>query len=188
MNVTTDHHSKFTAALLSVVVLSSGAVAITSCTAVADTGATQSQGTETGAMLRTSLDELARALQGVGNIQRVQESIVMSLPDSQLFEDAHPDTLNNAGMARLNKIGVALREHVDTRVYIEEYVPARNPSARATRQAMLQADLIRNELIKRGIPTDRLVVDLGSASTRAVPAGNETGLLHSFTLRIVPLE
>ena len=68
-------------------------------------------------------------------------------------------------------------------------MPAGNPSARATRQATLQADLIRNELIKRGIPTDRLVVDIGSASTRAVPAGNETGgLLHSLTLRIVPLE
>lgn len=60
-----------------------------------------------------------------------------------MFEDAYPDTLNNAGTARLDKIGLALCEHADTRIYIEEYVPV----------------------------------------------GNETaGLVHSFTLRIVPLE
>lgn len=187
MNVATRHHPQFTAALLSVVVVL-GSGAITSCAAVGDTGVTQSQDGKTSATPSTSLDQLARALQDVGNMRRVQESIVMSLPDSQLFEDAHPDTLTDAGTARLDKIGLALREHADTRIYIEEYVPARNPSAHATRQAMLQADLIRNELIKRGISTDRLVVDIGSVSTRAAPAGNETGLLHSFKLRIVPLE
>ena len=51
-----NHRSKFTAALRSVGILSSGIVVTTSC-AVADTGATQSQDIKTGAILSTSLDQ-----------------------------------------------------------------------------------------------------------------------------------
>src|SRR3569833_3237422 len=63
-----NHRSKLPAALLSVGILSSGIVVTTSC-AVADTGAAQSQDIKPGAI---PLDQLARALQDVGNMQRVQ--------------------------------------------------------------------------------------------------------------------
>src|SRR3569832_1351853 len=71
----------------------------------------------------SEMDELAEALKGTGEIRRVQESIVLTVSDEDLFDPLERETLSEAGKARLAKLAAPLRAHADNRIYIEEYVP-----------------------------------------------------------------
>lgn len=133
----------------------------------------------------SEMDEIAEALKGTGEIRRVQESIILTVSDEDLFDPLERETLSEAGKARLAKIAEPLRAHADNRIYIEEYVPPGQAPAKATRRAIAQADLIRNEFINQAISVDRLIVDLASEAT----AGGKSPMKswrHRFQLRIIP--
>jgi len=133
----------------------------------------------------SEMDEIAEALKGTGEIRRVQESIILTVSDEDLFDPLERETLSEAGKARLAKIAAPLRAHADNRIYIEEYVPPGQAPAKATRRAIAQADLIRNELINQAISVDRLIVDLESKATTGGKSPTKSGR-HRFDLRIIP--
>src|SRR3569623_2551829 len=133
----------------------------------------------------SEMDEIAEALKGTGEIRRVQESIILTVSDEDLFDPLERETLSAAGKARLAKLAAPLRAPADNRNYNEEYVPPGQAPAKETRRAIAQAALIRNELINQAISVDRLIVDLESKATTGGFSPTKSGR-HRFDLRIIP--
>src|SRR3569832_2060210 len=133
----------------------------------------------------SEMDEIAEALKGTGEIRRVQESIILTVSDEDLFVFLERETLCEAGKARLAKIAAPLRAHADNRIYIEEYVPPGQATAKATRRAIAQADLNRNELINQAISVARLIDVLDSKATSGGKSPTKSGR-HRFYLRSIP--
>lgn len=134
----------------------------------------------------SEMDEVAAALKGTGEIKRVRESVVLNVPDENLFDPKQLETLSAAGNARLGKIAETLRAHPDNHIYIEEYVPPGQPRLKTTRRALAQADLIRIELINQAISANRLTIALDATVATQQGSPAKATWRHRFTLRIVP--
>jgi outer membrane protein OmpA-like peptidoglycan-associated protein len=139
---------------------------------------------------RVELDDLATSLAKYRDVFRIGESVIVPLPDSHLFRANNSSIVSNKGATLLSQISESLRKYPDTRVYIQEYVPAGNTKVQSREQAMDQAYILRSELINRLIPPNRLVVDISQRqSAQGNNAPPDTGALeHRFDLHIIPLD
>src|SRR3569833_2430170 len=93
----------------------------------------------------SEMDEIAEALKGTGEIRRVQESIILTVSDEDLFDPLERETLSAAGTARLAKITTPLRAHADNRIFFVEFVPPGQAPAKATRRAITQTNHKHNK-------------------------------------------
>jgi len=140
---------------------------------------------------RLELDDLATSLAKYRDVYRIGESVIVPLPDSHLFRANNNALVSDKGATLLSKISKSLREHPDTRVYIQEYVPAGNTRIQSREKAMDQAYILRSELINRLVPANRLVVNISQRQTQQNTSGatppETSATEHRFDLHIIPL-
>jgi hypothetical protein len=134
---------------------------------------------------RKDLDTLATDLSKLTDVYRVQESIVIPLPDRKFFDHA-ADALTYKGKQFISKTADFLSDYPDTYVYIQENATTKAPSEY---RAIDQGFLVQTALKKDGVDINRLEVDLSTPPAPQQPEkiGNKRlSPEQFFELRIVP--
>ena len=131
------------------------------------------------------LDTLAAGLAKLTDVYRVQESIVIRLPDRKFFDPA-ANALTYDGKQFISKAAGFLSDYPDTFVYIQENSTA---AAASEYRAIDQGFLIQTALKKDGVDINRLEIDLSTppAPQQSARIGHkQVSPEHYFELKIVP--
>jgi len=130
-------------------------------------------------------DKLAIDLSKLTKVFRVQESVVIRLPDQKFFNN-DPDSLTYNGNQFVSEIADILSCYPDTFVYIQENTDS---AVYSKYKAMDQAFQIQTALIRDGIDVNRLEIDLATPveQRHSIKVGGDRLLPGKyFELSIVP--
>jgi len=117
------------------------------------------------------LDPQAEALAEVAEVQRTEDTLIVSLTEGFLF-DSGSETLNPGASERVNKIGDIIKAYSEDRVVVVAHTDNRGSRSYNKQLSERRAQTVRLHMVGRGVP---------SAHIEAVGEGESQPLVSNLT-------